>query len=126
MSRSVEEWVGKTDDTAIPPRVKLRVFDRYGGVCQCGCGRKIRAGEPWDAEHLIALINGGENRERNLGPCVREHHKGKTARDVAIKSKTAAVRMKNLGIKRKSSRPMPGSKASGFRIRMNRTVERRT
>lgn len=26
MSRSVEEWVGKTDDTEAPPRVRLRPF----------------------------------------------------------------------------------------------------
>ena len=62
MSRSVPEWIGATDDSAIPPRVRLRVFEAHGGVCHLS-GRKIRAGEEWDCDHVKALINGGENRD---------------------------------------------------------------
>lgn len=109
MSRSVPEWMGATPDTPIPPRVKLRVFEAHGGVCYLS-KRKIRAGEKWDAEHVIALINGGENRERNLAPALVSPHREKTARDVKIKAKTASIRMKHLGIKPKGGRKIPGRK----------------
>jgi len=105
MTRSVPEWIGKTDDTAIPPRVKLRVFEAHGGVCHLS-GRKIRAGEPWDCDHVKALINGGENRETNLAPALRDKHREKTAEDVAEKSAISRKREKHLGIAPKK-RPWP-------------------
>ena len=97
MSREVPEWIGATDDTAIPMRVKLRVFERHGGVCHLS-GRKIAAGEPWDCDHVKALINGGENRESNLAPALKAPHKAKTALDVAEKAKINRKRAKHLGI----------------------------
>jgi len=97
MSRSVPEWIGKTDDTPAPPRVRARVFERCGG--RCGqCDRKIRPGEGWTLEHLIALINGGRNAEGNLGVTCDWCLPAKNAADVAEKSKVAAVRQKHLGI----------------------------
>ncbi|MEP0323253.1 HNH endonuclease [Bauldia litoralis] len=98
MSRSVSEWIGATDDTAIPPRVRLRVFDAKGGKCH-SCGRKIAAGERWTCEHLIALINGGENRESNLDITCDWCLPSKNAADVAEKSKVASLRKSHLGIK---------------------------
>ncbi len=100
MSRSTDLWVGRTDDSAIPPRVRLRVFERFGGVCQCGCTRRIQAGEAWEADHIQALINGGKHEEANLQPLLREHHKIKTKADVKIKAKSARIRQKHLGITR--------------------------
>jgi 5-methylcytosine-specific restriction endonuclease McrA len=77
----------------------------------------------WQCDHIVAVVNGGENRERNLqtlcGPC----HGFKTKADVSEKAKVYAVKAKHLGVK-KSSRPMPGSKASGIRKRMSGAVER--
>jgi 5-methylcytosine-specific restriction enzyme A len=123
MTRSVPEWIGKTDDSPIPPRVRLRVFDRCGGICHLS-GRKIAAGEPWDCDHIIALINGGAHRESNLAPVLVAPHRVKTKEDVALKSKNAKVRKKHLGIKRKG-RPMPGSKASGIKMKIGGGWERR-
>lgn len=97
MSRETPEWIGKTDDSTIPPRVRLRVFERHGGICHLS-GRKIAPGEPWDCDHVIALINGGEHRESNFAPALRDKHREKTAADVAEKSRTNRKRMKNLGI----------------------------
>ena len=97
MSRDVEEWIGKTDDTPIPPRVKLRIFEAHRGICHIS-GRKIRPGDEWDADHIIALCNGGENRESNLAPAIREKHREKTADDVAQRAKDDRVRKKHLGL----------------------------
>lgn len=121
--RSVEEWIGKSDDTPAPPRVRLRQYERDKGICQCGCGTKIRPGDKWETDHRVALVNGGENREGNLTTLLAKHHKIKTAADVALKSKDRRVRMKHIGIK-KSGRKIPGSIGSGLRKRINGEVYR--
>ena len=123
MTRSVEEWQGKTDDTPAPPRVRLRVWERCKGLCG-QCGRKINAGESWTLEHLKALVNGGANREANLGVTCGWCLPAKNAADVAEKAVVYRKRAKHLGIKPKG-RPMDGSKASGWRKRFDGTVERR-
>lgn len=123
MPRAVPEWIGQSADSAIPDRVRLRVFERCEG--RCGeCGRKIGPADTWIIEHLIALVNGGQNRESNLGVTCGWCKPAKDKRDVAQKAKGARVRKKHTGIKTKSSRLIPGSKGSGFRRRMDGTVER--
>lgn len=99
MSRSVPLWVGKTHDSRVPPRVRLRVFQREEGICWLS-GRKIRAGEQWDLDHKIALCNGGTHSEDNLAPALRIEHRKKTARDVAQKAKDRRIRQKHVGVKR--------------------------
>lgn len=115
--RSVPEWIGATADSPIPPRVKMRVFAREDGICHIA-GRKIMAGEPWDAEHVIALCNWlptpdapHGNRESNLKPALKAKHPEKTARDVAEKALVARKRSKHLGLKPKGRgfpKPPPG------------------
>jgi 5-methylcytosine-specific restriction protein A len=123
MTRSTPEWIGKTHDTPIPARVRVRVFDRYHGICYKS-RIKISASDQWDCDHIIALCNGGEHRESNLAPVLKEAHKQKTKDDLAIKKKIASVKKKHLGLK-KSSNPMPGSKASRWKKCMDGTVEER-
>lgn len=99
MSRSVEEWIGKTDDTVPPPRVRLRVFDSHNGRCYI-CTVKITAGSYWQCDHITALCNGGRNAESNLAPACRNCCYSKTAEDVSEKSKLNKKRSKHLGIKK--------------------------
>lgn len=109
MARTVPEWIGKTDDTKVPDRVRLRIFEREGGKCWIS-GRKIRPGDLWDLDHKVALINGGEHREGNLFPALRDKHREKTREDVAAKAVAARVRSKHLGIRPASklrSAPFP-------------------
>jgi len=105
MPRNVKEWIGKTPDSKIPPRVRLRIFERHGGVCHLS-QRKIAAGEPWDCDHIIALINGGEHRETNLAPALRDKHREKTAADVAEKATVARKAKANLGLKPAPAKPI--------------------
>lgn len=114
MSRSVEEWCGKSDDSAVPPRVKLRVFEKYDGICYLS-GIKIRPGDKWELEHIVALINGGEHRESNMAPALVVPHKEKTKEDVKLKAKIARVRKKHLGIKKKGW-TIPGRRFDGTPI----------
>lgn len=125
--RAVPEWVGKTADSKIPDHVKLRIWAREGGRCWL-TGRKIMPGDAYDWEHKIALAlwagKGHGNRESNIAPALRAKHREKTKQDVAAKAKSDRVRKKHVGIT-KSKSPMPGSRASGWRRRMDGTVERR-
>lgn len=102
MSRSVKEWVGKSDSTAVPPRVRLRNFEQHKGMCHL-CGTKITVSDKWQTDHIIALINGGLNAERNIAPAHDSCHKAKTAGDVAEKKKVAKVRGKHFGTIRAKS-----------------------
>ena len=112
MSREVSEWVGKSDDHRAPPRVHLRLFLKADGRCQCGCGIKIAPGDQWQLDHIVALINGGENREGNLQPLLTEHHRAKTRQDIAEKALTYRKRAKHIGIK-KRGRTIPGKRFNG-------------
>lgn len=115
MTRELPEWIGATPDTRIPPRVRLRVFYRDSGICQCGCERMIHAGERWQTDHRVALVNGGENRESNLRTLLVKHHAAKTAEDVAEKSRVYRKRAKHLGL-RPAGRTIPGRKFDGTPI----------
>jgi 5-methylcytosine-specific restriction endonuclease McrA len=109
----LKEWIGKSDNHVPPATVRQRVFDRDAGKCHL-CGHVIKVpGETWDLDHVVALINGGENRESNLAPAHKHCHVAKTARDVGEKSKVAAVRQKHTGASRPKSplarkEPKPG------------------
>lgn len=124
MARAVPEWIGATPDAKVPDRVKLRIWERENGRCHLS-GRKIMTGEPWDLDHKIALINGGEHRESNLFPALRDKHRAKTRQDVAEKAITARKRSKHLGIK-KPRNPMPGSRDSGWKRKIGGGWERRS
>ena len=109
MARSVAEWVGKTDDTPAPERVRLRVFTRENGKCH-RCGRKIGPADKWTLEHVIALILGGKNAESNLACTCEWCLPVKNAEDQAAKSKLAKIAKRNTGIKGKSKFFRPISK----------------
>jgi 5-methylcytosine-specific restriction endonuclease McrA len=112
MPRTVPEWIGKTPDSVPPPHVRMRIFDRHHGICHIS-KRKIRPGEPWDCDHIVAIINGGENRERNMAPVLRgKPHNEKTAADVAEKSRVYRKRAKAFGC-RPRRRTIPGRKFDG-------------
>lgn len=124
MPRTTEEWIGKTPDTPVPPRVRLRVLTRYQRRCG-NCCRFIGPGVKWTCDHRIALINGGRNWERNLWPlcewCVPE----KDAADVHEKSATYRKARKHAGIKMTKWRPLIGTIASGWKRYLDGRWERR-
>lgn len=123
MARQTREWIGATDDTAIPPRVKDRVFIAQNGKC-ANCNRKLAVcGEPVEFDHVVALINGGSNREANVQALCAMCHRNKTREDVAEKAVTYRKRSKHLGFKARKNL-IPGSKGSGYRRKMDGTVVR--
>lgn len=126
MSRSTKEWVGKTDDTPVPPRVRLRVLKKFGGRCAT-CTRAITPGVAWTCDHVIAMINDGENRESNLQPlCNEVCNPPKNATDVAEKSRVYVRAAAHAGIKlRSSGRSFPCGRNTPWKKRVDGSVVRR-
>ena len=121
-ARSVDAWVGASPDSAIPARVKLRTFERFGGRC-ASCGIKLGGSVGVEYDHVLALVLGGENAEDNLQPLCRPCHSTKTAGDVKAKAKSARIRERHLGIKKPSR--FPGSRNSPWKAKIGGGWERR-
>lgn len=130
MPRSLPEWIGVTDNSPVPPRVKLRVLKLYGYCCDSaknGCGRVITAGEAWTCDHIVALVNGGQNAESNLHPLCGWCNPLKTANDMREKSRTYFRGLRHAGIKLKAARPLPGGRDDPRKKTISgRVVDRRT
>ena len=100
MARTVPEWIGKTPDATVPPRVRMRNLAAHGNKCGIS-GLIIRAGDAWQTDHKIAMIAGGANRENNLHPVLTKHHKLKTAREITEKAQVARSSKAVMGVKAK-------------------------
>ena len=128
MTRTLQEWVGKNDDEKPPPRVLLRLIVHYDARCAC-CTRPIGGPILWQTDHIIAIINGGKNSESNLQPLCLTCHQDKTGSDIREKSMIYAKKLKHYNIKpgywKRRYRALIGTKASGWRKRMDGTLERR-
>lgn len=111
--RKVKEWVGKTHDSPIPAKVRLRVFEKYEGKCGL-TGRKLRAGE-FDIDHIVALADGGEHRETNLHPVWRPKHREKTAKENSARAKVGAKKIKHFEPKKVARNPI---KSAPFQSRL--------
>jgi 5-methylcytosine-specific restriction endonuclease McrA len=118
----LDDWVGKGDDEKPPPRVRLRVFQKYHGRCY-RCTKKILPGEFWECDHVKALINGGSNSEDNLAPLCCNCVAPKNAEDVAEKSDVAEKAKKHF-LPKKPSR-FPGGRGSKFKRTMSGKTVRR-
>lgn len=103
--RSIPEWIGESPDAKVPDRVRDRIFLRAHGKCHI-TGRRIMPGDEWELEHIKPLSMGGEHRERNLAPALKESHKLKTAQEATARAKADRVRRKHLGLWPKSKTPL--------------------
>lgn len=119
-----------TELTATPRRPmgnarRLRIWERHKGVCVL-CNEKIDGvREAWTVEHIRALGLAGADEDENCGPAHERCRRVKDKADVKAIAKAKRVKGKHIGAWRSSS-PMPGSRASGWKIKMDRTVERRS
>ena len=99
--RANEEWQGATSDSKVPDHVRLRIFERCGGRCHIA-QRKIRPGEPWDLDHVIALRDwtgeGHGNRESNLAPAIRDKHHEKTGLEATERAEVNRKKSKHFGV----------------------------
>lgn len=108
-----------------PKSVKLAAWKRCGGICECGCGQKIISGNV-QYDHRIPDALGGDNSLEN---CVvmrtRCHLTKTTTRDVPAIAKAVRISEKNAGVRKRKGKPMPGTKASGWKHKISGDWERR-
>ncbi len=97
----------------------------HGGIC-CVCRYPIGENEPFIDEHVIPLELGGSNDHSNRGIAHIQCAKHKTERDRKMIDKAARQRAKYLGIKKtRKGPPIMGSKASGWKKKLDGSVVRR-
>lgn len=106
------------------PRQMLAIFDSSNGCCHW-CGVRIRGGEAWTPDHVVRLADGGADSIENVRPIHRRCHEEKTGGEARRGAKADRQAARHLGVTAQPKRPFPGSKASGWRKRINGTVERR-
>ena len=116
--------------------VRDRVYTRGDGKC-AHCTRSIDEKLRPAIDHIIAIINGGKNRESNLQLLCVPCHKTKTKADVAEKSTVYRKRMKDRGLiaprqkiqsagfrkaepQRTASRPIERARMSGAMLKGDR------
>lgn len=104
---------------------KVAAFQRSGGRCECGCGVKIIAGDGPEYDHKIEAALDGDNSIENCVVLRKRCHRAKTSTRAATLAKVKRTFEKNAGIRRPTSKPMPGTKASGLKHKMNGDWERR-
>jgi hypothetical protein len=97
MARTVEEWKGKTDDSAPSKACKLRILSRQDNKCAL-TGHQFVPGDKIEFDHITALWLGGKNCESNLHAVLGEAHKRKTKVEAAVRAKTNRDTAKHFGI----------------------------
>lgn len=116
------------------PRIKrtdqqfAKIFLDRGGRCHV-CTRRLGSGIKYQFDHIIALEDGGTDDDSNIAPCCEvpchrdktksDHGKAAKIRDLAVSHVIPPSR------RQKKGKPLPGTKRSGWRHRMDGTWERR-
>lgn len=98
------EEVFATPRKAMTKKRRLEVFNRAGGICQCGCGLKLKP--DWEVEHPIMVWLGTEDADdtERLEAWNKECHKRKTKVDAATRGHIQRIIKKSDPLTRKPSR----------------------
>ena len=88
--------------------------------------KKIDAGKAWDIDHIAPLALGGTNELKNLQILCKPCHRSKTSQsDIPRIAKTKRLKARHLGARSPSSRPIPGSRRSSWKRKLDGSVVRR-
>ena len=104
--------------------VKIAALKRADGKCE-GCGLPLTLGK-YACDHINPDGLTGEPTLENCRVLCIGCHKEKTKRDVADIAKAKRREAKHTGMKRRSSRPIPGSKGTPFKRRIGGATDWRT
>jgi 5-methylcytosine-specific restriction endonuclease McrA len=111
--------------TTFSTSFRLSLFLKRKGICS-DCTRKIEAGNAWDIDHILPLAMGGTNATENLQILCRPCHRSKTTQsDIPRIAKTKRLNARHLGARAPSRRPIPGSRRSPWKRKMDGSVVRR-
>ena len=104
---------------------RLSLFLKRKGIC-AACSLKIEAGKAWDIDHILPLALGGTNNPNNLQILCRPCHRSKTTHcDIPRIAKTKRLKARHLGARAPSTRPIPGSRRSPWKRKMDGSVVKR-
>ncbi len=118
------EFIAPTKRRKMTKPRAAKIFLERNGICFI-CTNQIRQGQEWFIEHPEAVNLGGSDNDADLWPAHTKCKPGKDAVDAAkIADRNTAI-TKGYAGKSRTSRPMPGSKASGWKRKMNGQTERR-
>lgn len=115
----------KTPRKSISRTKRARVFAAADGICVF-CGEGIDGvRDRWEIQHVIPLGLGGEDEESNMAPAHHHCHRQHTAKsDIPQIAKAKRVAAKHTGAHR-ARKPLPGSRDSEWKRKMDGTWERR-
>jgi hypothetical protein len=105
-------------------KVRLAAWDHAGGRCEV-CTRKLFVGDIF-YDHIDPDGLTGAPVAANCQVLCRTCHAVKTRVDVANIARAKRREAAHLGIRSTAKRPLPGTKASGWRKRMSGQAEKRT
>lgn len=126
MAFRICEDVGTTKRGRMTPRRALGIWEMRRGICII-CGEPIDgARDDWFIEHPRALELGGSDDDRELGPAHWFHKAAKDAEDHSAAARAKRIKRRHLGIKTRKGPPMPGSRDSGWKRKMDGTLVRRS
>ena len=119
------EDVSTTRRGALSPRRRLQVWERTGGTCVI-CDQRIDGvRERWIVEHMRALELGGVDAIENMGPAHETCGRTKTRDDHARTAQAKRQKLRHLGATT-TARPLPGSRATALKRKINGMVVPRT
>ena len=104
---------------------RLNLFLKRKGAC-ASCHQKIDAGKAWDIDHILPLALGGTNEPENLQILCKPCHHSKTSQsDIPRIAKIKRLKAAHLGARSPSTRPIPGSRRSPWKRKLDGSVVRR-
>jgi 5-methylcytosine-specific restriction endonuclease McrA len=107
----------------LSPKDRALLFSAAGGRCAL-CTRTIRAGERWDADHILPLAAGGDN-DGNWQVLCCHCHGTKTRTDIATAAKIKRVATKHIVPSRLLRRSFATNRAGGWKRKIDGSLVRR-
>lgn len=104
--------------------VRRIAYNRCGGLCEA-CGLPFKGSGDIEYHHGQEAFLGGAANPDNCRVVHRACHRDITVAQRPVIDKVRRLADARMGIRRKVSRPLPGTRASGLRKRMDGTVEKR-
>jgi hypothetical protein len=114
--------IAPTKRRAMTKARAANIFLANQGRCYL-CGRQIRDGEKYEIEHPDALWAGGSDDDAALKPVHVKCHAGKTKAEAAERAKRNRIVTTGFVGDTTRKRPIPGSRNSPFKKRMNGQTE---
>ena len=110
---------------AFSDKTKLDEWQSAGGKCR-DCKVKLRPGMPREYHHIIpANVGGGHELANCWLLCVPCHGVRTTKTDTPQAARTKRIEKAAAGITKPKGKPLPGTKRSGWKKKMNGQVEKR-